>query len=144
MDIFSYFQADHAHIERRLQELTARYRDLSAGEVHERASKIFNAIQVHFDKQAALLLEPIKNIEGVEPILAECSGERRTIINEIEDLLNLHVDDADFNKQMKRVLKLIENHISFSDKDLYERIKAVVPADVLTKINDTIADTIFS
>ena len=65
-------------------------------------------------------------------------------MDEIEDAVNIHIDDPDFNKQMKRILKLIENHVKFSDHDLYDKIKDQVPEEVLEKINDRLAQNILS
>lgn len=144
MDTFTYFQADHAHIERRLNDLTSNYTRLSAGQVQEQARRIFDAINVHFDKQEVLLLAHIRNLEGLQGVIEECRADRRRITEAIEDAVSLHIDDPDFNKEMKKVLKLIEDHIRFSDHDLYEQIRKHAPAEVIEEIDNKLSETILS
>lgn len=144
MDIFTYFQADHANMEKKLNELTENYSQLSAAQVHDKALRIFDAISAHFEKQEELMLSSIKDIESLQPVIKEGLADRKNIMDEIEDAVNIHIDDPDFNKQMKRILKLIENHVKFSDHDLYDKIKDQVPEEVLEKINDRLAQTILS
>lgn len=144
MDIFTYFQADHANMEKKLNELTENYSQLSAAQVHDKALRIFDAISAHFEKQEELMLSSIKDIESLQPVVKDCLADRKNIMDEIEDAVNIHIDDPDFNKQMKRILKLIENHVKFSDHDLYDKIKDQVPEEVLEKINDRLAQNILS
>lgn len=144
MDILTYFQADHAHIEKMLNELILRYNRLSPAQIFEQAVRIFEAVRVHFDKQEVLLLGAIENIEGLQPIIKECLDDRRRILAEIEDAVNLHVDEADFNEKMKDVLKLIENHVRFSDTDLYVQLRKHAPAEVIQTANERLATAILS
>ncbi len=144
MDLFQYFEEEHKYIEERLSELEKNYQNWSSERVFVRVTKLFEAIANHFDKQESLLLNELKQIPDLSPVISECTRDRKKILADIDDLVMDHIDSSEFHDKLSRLLKDIRKHISFSDEKLYKEIKTHVSQEKLSKLNDLIKEKIFS
>ena len=135
INVFTYFEADDANIERQLHELTENYDNLSPAQVFEKAVGIFDAIKAHFNKQEDLLFAEIRHVEKVRSAIEVCLADRKKVLDDIDNSLNLHVDEPGFNESVRRVLKDIERHVELSEKQLYAEIRNHVPAEAIERIN---------
>lgn len=144
MDLFQYFEEEHKFIEERLYELEKDYDKWSAERVFVRSTKMFDAIQKHFDKQETLILKEIGNVPEMQDIVGECLSDRKQIVEAIEDLVMDHIDSNEYRSNLSKLLKSIRRHISFSDEKLYQSIREHVPADKLKSLNDAVKEEMFA
>ena len=143
MDVFQYFEEEHKYIEERLAELEHNYKDWSAERVFVRATKMIDAITKHFDKQESLVISELKQYQELAPVISECLVDRKNIMEAIDDLLMDHIDSHEFRGNIGKLLKAVRQHISFSDHKLYQAIKANVPAEKLSELNEAVKTRMF-
>ncbi|MDP3509255.1 MAG: hemerythrin domain-containing protein [Candidatus Melainabacteria bacterium] len=144
MDLFNYFEEEHKYIEERLSELEENYESWSAERVFVRATKMFEAIAKHFEKQESFVLEEIRNYPSMQTVIAECIKDRKIILDAIDDLLMDHIDSSEFRGNLGKLLKAVRRHITFSDEELYKAIRANVPEKNLSALNNAVKEKMFS
>jgi hemerythrin-like domain-containing protein len=144
MDLFNYFEEEHKYIEERLSELEENYESWSAERVFVRATKMFEAIAKHFEKQESFVLEEIRNYPSMQTVIAECIKDRKIILDAIDDLLMDHIDSSEFRGNLGKLLKAVRRHITFSDEELYKAIRANVPEKNLLALNNAVKEKMFS
>lgn len=143
MNIFQYFEEEHKFIEERLSELEKNYKNWPAERVFVRATKMFDAIRKHFEKQESLILRAIEDIPALQKSVKDCLADRKQIQDSIDDLVMDHIDSSEFRGNLSKLLVLIRQHINFSDESLYESIRAHVPEETLNSLNESVQEKMF-
>lgn len=141
MDIFSYLAAEHKDIEEKLIELTDNYTTWTREQVFDRVKLICDAIMGHLKKQENLLLNNLTKTEDLQPLLEECQKDRAKVEEEIGQLVMVHVDEPAYEEYLSNLLKVIEEHITFSKK-FYRALKEKADAGELTNINNQLKDMV--
>ena len=135
MDIFSYFEDENRDIEKKLEDVTRNYKSYSTEEVFDKVKVICDSIMAHLKKQENLLLANIDKTPQITKVLEECQTDRAKIEEEIGQLVMIHVNEPEYDDNLAKLLKVIEEHISFSRR-FYARLKEVVAPAQLEKVNE--------
>ncbi len=141
MDIFSYFEEENADIEKKLSDVTTNYNSYSTEEVFDRVKVICDSIMAHLKKQENLLLANIDKTPQITQVLEECQKDRARIEEEIGQLVMIHVNEPEYDDNLAKLLKVIEQHIAFS-RTFYSKLKQVVPAAQLEKVNEQLSQLV--
>lgn len=144
MDLFKYFEEEHKYIEERLAELETNYEQWSAERVFVRATRMFDAIMKHFDKQETLILAELRDYPAMQTVIEDCLKDRKKILDAVDDLVMDHIDSLEFRGNVGKLLKLVRDHITFSDEELYKAIRANVPEQNLAAIYDAVKEKMFA
>lgn len=135
MNLFDYFEEEHKVIEESLIELEENYLTWAHERVFVRASKLFDAINRHFEKQESLLLQQITEVPELDDVINACIKDREEMMELMNDLIMDHVDSPDWRVNLGKLLKAVRKHIEFSDRELYKTIKEVLPEKKLKSLN---------
>ncbi len=141
MDIFEYFDEERTDLEAKLKELTDNYSTWTREQVFDRVKLICDGIMAHLKKQQSLLLDNLTPSDKLAKSTQECMIDRQKVEDEIGQLVMVHVDEPAYDEYLSNLLKVLEEHISFS-KRFYKQVRDLAdPAD-LTKINTNLKDMI--
>lgn len=135
MNLFDYFDEEHKVMEENLVELEKNYLTWSHERVFVRASKLFDGINRHFDRQETLLLQQLTEIPELEDVITACERDREELLGLINDLVMDHIDSPDWRENLGKLLKAFRKHIEFSDKELYKTIKEVLSESKLKQLH---------
>jgi flavorubredoxin len=144
MDIFEYLVEEHKDIEEKLIELTDNYTVWSREQVFDRVKVVCDAIMGHLKKQENILLNNLTKTEDLMPLMKECQADRAKVEEEIGQLVMVHVDEPGYEEYLSNLLKVIEEHITFS-KRFYADLRANAnPAEIKNidaKLKDMVLHT---
>ena len=144
MDLFKYFEEEHKYIEERLSELEQNYESWSAERVFVRATRMFDAITKHFEKQETFILAEIRDYPSMQATISECLKDRKSILDAIDDLVMDHIDSREFRGNLGKLLEAVRKHITFSDEELYKAIRANLPEKNLSALYDAVKEKMFA
>ena len=135
MDIFSYFEDETRDIEKRLDDVVRNYKNYSTGLVFDKVKVICDSIMAHLKKQENLLLANIDKNEKIDSMLPDLQKDRARIEEEIGQLVMIHVNEPEYDKQLASLLEVVRQHIDFS-RSFYDCLKETVSKEQLDKVND--------
>jgi flavorubredoxin len=141
MDIFEYLTAEHKDIEEKLIELTDNYTTWSREQVFDRVKVVCDAIMGHLKKQENLLLNNLTKTADLSPLMTDCQADRSKVEEEIGQLVMVHVDEPGYEEYLSNLLKVIEEHITFS-KSFYAKLQANANPAEVKKINEAVKDMV--
>lgn len=123
MEAFALLKADDHRIERQLGELIADYERMSIAQRFEQASLIFWEIKEHFKHQESVLASTSIDKVTDKGFTDECLEDRKDIVDAMDNLLNSHVDDPDFNQGLRKLLGRFHAHLRhFADKSFRQKL----------------------
>ena len=141
MDIFEYFDEEHTDIEAKLKEVTDNYPTWTHEQVFDRVKYIGDAIMGHLRKQQNLLLDNLTKSEEMAGLMRDCQQDRAKVEEELGQLVMVHVDEPAYQQYLSHLLKVIEEHISFSRK-FYQKLRSVTEKKDLDNINSKLTDMV--
>jgi flavorubredoxin len=141
MDIFEYLVAEHKDIEEKLIELTDNYTVWSREKVFDRVKVVCDAIMGHLKKQQTILLHNLTKTEDLIPLMQECQVDRAKVEEEIGQLVMVHVDEPGYEEYLSNLLRVIEEHITFSKK-FYANLKAKANPAEIKQIDSQLKDMV--
>ncbi len=144
MNVFQYLKEDDAAIEGRLQNITEHYEHWTPDHVFEETKKVLNSIRVHFDVKESLLANNLKAKEGMECSLEECEKERQEIYDEIDNIVQIHVDEDGFYSGLKKLLSKVTEHRKFCNDIYYPNMRARLTDSDLVHIQQQLDQMVLS
>ncbi len=135
MDIFNYLEEDNASIAQRLVETAKNYSQWSRDRIFEEVKKEFASAKEHFSKEA-LLENNLKNAAAVQSILSEVSQRRNEIMNEIEQIVEIHVDEPGFEQSLETIANKYSQYARYCKEKFYPAMKKILSTDELKHINE--------
>ncbi|MDR3613442.1 MAG: hypothetical protein P4L53_07740 [Candidatus Obscuribacterales bacterium] len=135
MNIFAFFKEEQQDIEEKLKYVTENYGHLSREEVFDKVKYIGDAVTGHLKKQHKLLLSHVEKNEKVQPFLDACQKDASILKEELGQLVMVHVDEPEYEKCLKRLLLIFEDHIKFSNK-MYEKLKDFLSEQDVVEMNE--------
>jgi len=135
MNIFDYFAEEETDIENKLAELTKNYEVWTREHVFDRVKEVCDAIMGHLKKQSLLLLN---NITGgsaeLRALFAEAQKDHMKVQEEIGQLVEVHVDEPNYDEYLRNLLNVLQEHIVFS-KRLYAGVQENMSKQELDNLN---------
>ncbi len=141
MDIFEYLAEEHNDIEEKLIELTDNYESWSREKIFDQVKVVCDAIMGHLKKQQNILLNNLSRTSDLVPLLHDAQVDRSKVEDEIGQLVMVHVDEPGYQEYLSNLLRVIEEHISFS-KSFYAKLKVNANPAELKKINESLKDMV--
>jgi len=141
MDIFEYLAEEHNDIDEKLIELTDNYETWSREKVFDHVKVVCDAIMGHLKKQENILLSNLTKTADLVPLMQDAQVDRAKVEEEIGQLVMVHVDEPGYQEYLSNLLKVIEEHISFS-KSFYAKLKENANPAELKKINESLKDMV--
>jgi len=137
MNIFAFFIEEQQEIEDKLKYVTENYGHLSREEVFDKVKYIGDAVTGHLKKQERLLLSHVEKTDEVQPFLAACKKDFSNLKEELGQLVMVHVDEPEYQKCLKRLLLIFEDHIKFSN-EMYEKLKDFLSEQDVVEMNEAL------
>lgn len=141
MDIFEYFDEEHADIEAKLKEVTENYNSWTREQVFDRVKLICDAIMGHLKKQQNLLLDNLTPSAQLTSLMQDCQKDRFKVEEEIGQLVMVHVDEPAYQEYLSHLLKVIEEHIAFS-RGFYQKLRSFAQKSDLNDVNSKLKDMV--
>jgi len=141
MNIFEYFTDEVADIERKLDELTRNYSNWSREQVFDSTKEILDEIGGHLKKQNVLLFQNCADVSKQSDLLAQAQRDHAKIEEEIGQIVEVHVDEPNYDEYLRNLLTTIHEHIAFSKK-LYAEIQSRSSETDLASLNAQFNDII--
>jgi hypothetical protein len=135
MNIFAFFKEEQQEIEEKLKYVTEIYGTLSREEVFDKVKYIGDAVTGHLKKQEKLLLSHVEKTEKVQPFLEACQKDANNLKEELGQLVMVHVDEPEYQKCLKKLLLMFEDHIKFSN-EMYEKLKDFLSEQDVVEMNE--------
>jgi hypothetical protein len=135
MNIFAFFKEEQQDIEEKLKYVTENYGHLSREEVFDKVKYIGDAVTGHLKKQHKLLLSHVEKNEKVQPFLDACQKDASILKEELGQLVMVHVDEPEYEKCLKCLLLIFEDHIKFSN-EMYEKLKDFLSEQDVVEMNE--------
>ena len=142
MNIFAFFKEEQQDIEEKLLYVTENYGTLSKEEVFDKVKYIGDAVTGHLKKQEKLLLSHVDKTGDnavdpakVQPFLDACRKDQSNLKEELGQLVMVHVDEPEYQKCLKKLLLIFEDHIKFSN-EMYEKLKDFLSAQDVAEMNE--------
>jgi hypothetical protein len=141
MDIFSYFDEENRDIEKKLADVTTNYKTYTTEQVFDKVKVVCDSIMAHLKKQENLLLVNIDKTPQIETLLIDCQKDRANIEEEIGQLVMIHVNEPEYDDNLAKLLKAIEQHIAFC-RGFYAKLKETVSPEQLEKVNEQLTQLV--
>jgi hypothetical protein len=142
MNIFDYFDEEESDIEKKLKELTENYEVWTREQVFDRVKAVCDAIMGHLKKQSLLILKNFTpGNEELISLFREAQKDHMVVNEEIGQLVEVHVDEPNYDECLASLLKVMETHIEFS-KRLYAGLKANLSTQELDNLNAQFSDMV--
>jgi hypothetical protein len=141
MNVFEYFQGEEQFIELSLVELTANYEVWSREQVFDRVKLICDNLKGHLKKHDVLLLSKLEGSSQLQNLLTDYKKDRAAVEEEIGQLVEVHVDEPEYDDCLVKLLKVVEAHIAFS-RQLYEGIQQFATKQELDKLNKQFSEVV--
>jgi len=135
MNIFEYFAEEESDIERKLHELTKNYEMWTREQVFDRVKEVCDAIMGHLKKQSLLILQNFTpGTEELRNLFREAQEDHMLVNEEIGQLVEVHVDEPNYDEGLRNLLAVVEKHVAFS-KRLYSGLQANLSKQDLDNLN---------
>jgi hypothetical protein len=141
MNVFEYFAEEEQHMEQSLAELIANYEIWSREQVFDAVKVICDSIKGHLKKQSILLLSKLEGSAQRTGLLDEARNDHDRIEEEIGQLVEVHVDEPNYDEYLRNLLKALKQHIAFS-KRLYGGVQRSVSKPELDRLNEEFSNVI--
>jgi vacuolar-type H+-ATPase subunit E/Vma4 len=143
MDVFNYLENDNASIAERLTETAKNYSEWAQERVFEEAKKAFASAKQHFSS-ASLLESNLKNNEPVKELLSEINRQKKEIMDEIDQIVEIHVDEPGFEQSLETIANKFSQYFQYCKNTYYPAMQKALTADDLKHVSDQLEQKVLS
>jgi hypothetical protein len=142
MDIFAFLEEEVLEIEKKINELRENYSEWSREHVFDRVKLICDAIGAHVKKEKSLLVDNVDTSSSeMTALMSEYAKDRARLTEEVGQLVMVHVDEPEYQECLTKLLKAVEEHVSFSRK-FYADLKKHMTQSQLDVSNQQLSDVV--
>lgn len=141
MDVFEFFSAEHELIERKLRNLAQNYFNWTREQVFDGVKECCDHIRGHLDKEEELLLDKLQRKGITSRLLEELAHDRQSMLDDIENLVMVHVDEPGYDEYLKSLHNRFADHIGHCKRS-FDHIKKHGDQKDLERINEELKELI--
>lgn len=135
MDAFDFLSHEHRHLDSKLKEYISEYPNMTPEEAMGRVSKVFDLLRRHLQNQEEILLPELRQHPDLAPWVTPLDVDRANVLEQVNDIINMHMDEYSFMKDLRTLLAFIEQHLELTEDTLYEQVRKLAPPSVVASIN---------
>lgn len=142
MDAFDILSFEHKHIDRELKEFIASCPKMMPDEAVSTCGHLFDLIAKHLQHQEVILPE-LRQIDELRELVAELDSDRTKVLEQMADLLSMHVDEQGYMRKLNNLLTFLEQHLDFTEELLYDTLRQKAPKSMLTNMDRRVTHLLF-
>lgn len=138
--IFEYLAADHAPLLEGFQSRFSDYSRVPSSCASEKITDWLDAVATHFSRQEFWLLSLDESklppdSESLKTLLHKSSGDCAAVREKISNLFVQAFDGPEFLTALKQLMEMVENHVQFSEKQLFAEVQRCLTVEEQEALN---------
>ncbi|HMY03546.1 MAG TPA: hypothetical protein PL112_19380 [Candidatus Obscuribacter sp.] len=125
--VFEFLSEDHALLTTNLKRVLKHFPEWTLAIRFDEATKVMDGIHRHIARQKALCVDWIKcfapESKTLELLLEKSLADQSKLLEKLTDLSMQHVDGPDFHNGLVHLLERVQEHVHFSENELFIEIK---------------------
>jgi hypothetical protein len=139
MDVNEYMYRDLELLRKRVNDVAAAYANHATALTLEKSKAMFEAFRRRFGLED-FIFSKFEPTAEMSLIIKRMLAKRRELRERLEDMLMLHVNEADFSEELQALVKLLEEHLNFLTVEFLPEVMMKLPKPAVQNLNHALED----
>jgi hypothetical protein len=143
VNLKEYMDRDFELLRKRITDVSSAYDNQNPDLTMQKAKAMFESFSHRFAVED-LLLSKITPSAEMTVLIKDLLQKRKLVREQLEGMLMMHVSEPDFEKEIKTLLKLSNEHLNYLEREFHPNVIAKLSESDLANMSNALEDRLHS